>query len=63
MSPASVPKRLDFSMMKSCSFSVVHSILHVAESLSWPTVEIIPCCKDWRAWMDRTISALLLGFF
>ena len=34
MSPAWVPKSGDLSMMKSCSFSVVHSILHVALNAS-----------------------------
>jgi hypothetical protein len=42
MSPARVPKRGDLSMMKSCSFSVVHSIRHVALNAS---ASVVVCSR------------------
>lgn len=59
-SPARVPNKWAFSMMKSCSFSVVQSSLHVAESVVPVVTESLP--KAARASMALTIESRFVGF-
>lgn len=58
-SPAAVPKRPAFLMMKSCSFSVVHSIRQVAERAG--PVVMVPALRTARSSIAWMISARLEG--
>jgi len=58
-SPARVPNKGDFSMMKSCSFSVVHSNRHVADRESSVVTEPAPTAAI--ASMASTIAARFAG--
>ena len=60
-SPARVPNKPAFSTMNSCSFSVVHSNRHVAESVP----PVVTVSRPWNAKssMASMIEARFEGFF
>lgn len=60
-SPARVPNNPAFSMMNSCSFSVVHSSLHVADSESPVVTELPPITA--MASMAFTIASRFTASF